>query len=174
MSLTLDFQDNVAVLTHDDGKRNAFSPDAIRDFNAALDEVEAKKAALTWVGREGCFSAGFDLKVMASGDADAAAAMVKSGGELAFRIFTFPHPVVCAVTGHCLALGSVMLVCADKRIGIEGDYKYGIQGPTHSLHPEFLTLGIPRFEDPVGEAPDPFQALKRQCQLPIRNPKNHA
>ena len=58
MSLTLDFQDNVAVLTHDDGKRNAFSPDAIRDFNAALDEVEAKKAALTWVGREGCFSAG--------------------------------------------------------------------------------------------------------------------
>ena len=63
---------------------------------------------------------------MASGDADAAAAMVKAGGELAFRIFTFPHPVVCAVTGHCLALGSVMLVCADKRIGIEGDYKYGL------------------------------------------------
>ena len=45
MSLTLDFQDNVAVLTHDDGKRNAFSPDCIRDFNSALDEVEAKSAA---------------------------------------------------------------------------------------------------------------------------------
>lgn len=126
MSLTLDVQDKIAVLTHDDGKRNAFSPDAIRDFSAALDEVEAKKAALVWVGREGCFSAGFDLKVMASGDADAAAAMVKTGGELAFRIFTFPHPVVCAVTGHCLALGSVMLVCADKRIGVEGNYKYGL------------------------------------------------
>jgi len=126
MSLTLDFQDNVAILNHDDGKRNAFSPDVIRDFNSALDEVEAKKAALTWVGREGCFSAGFDLKVIASGDAEAAAAMVKAGGELALRIFTFPHPVVCAVTGHCLALGSVMLVCADKRIGIEGDYKYGL------------------------------------------------
>ena len=33
MSLTLEFQENVAVLTHDDGKRNVFSPDAIRDFN---------------------------------------------------------------------------------------------------------------------------------------------
>ena len=41
MSLTLEFQENVAVLTHDDGKRNVFSPDAIRDFNEALDEVEA-------------------------------------------------------------------------------------------------------------------------------------
>jgi enoyl-CoA hydratase len=126
MSLTLDFQESVAVLTHDDGKRNVFSPDAIQDFNEALDEVEAKSAALLWLGRDGCFSAGFDLKVISSGDADAAAAMVKAGGELAFRIFTFPHPVVCAVTGHCLALGSVMLVCADKRIGIEGDYKYGL------------------------------------------------
>ena len=52
MSLTLDFQDNVGVLTHDDGKRNAFSPDAIRDFNAALDEVEAKKLRLLgWAER---------------------------------------------------------------------------------------------------------------------------
>ena len=126
MSLTLDFQDHVALLTHDDGKRNVFSPDAIRDFNEALDEVEAKSASLLWVGREGCFSAGFDLKVVTGGDADAAAAMVKAGGELAFRIFIFPHPVVCAVTGHCLALGSVMLVCADKRIGMAGDFKYGL------------------------------------------------
>ena len=126
MSLNLEFQENVAVLTHDDGKRNVFSPDAIKDFNEALDEVEAKSASLMWLGREGCFTAGFDLKVISSGDADAAAAMVKAGGDLAFRIFTFPHPVVCAVTGHCLALGSVMLVCADKRIGTEGDYKYGL------------------------------------------------
>ena len=126
MSLTLEFQENVAILTHDDGKRNVFSHDAIRDFNEALDEVEAKSASLMWLGREGCFSAGFDLKVISNGDTDAAAAMVKAGGALAFRIFTFPHPVVCAVTGHCLALGSVMLVCADKRIGIEGDYKYGL------------------------------------------------
>ena len=28
MSLTLEFQENVAVLTHDDGKRNVFSPDS--------------------------------------------------------------------------------------------------------------------------------------------------
>ncbi|HAX04082.1 MAG TPA: crotonase/enoyl-CoA hydratase family protein [Acidimicrobiaceae bacterium] len=126
MSVALEFQENVAVLTHDDGKRNVFSPDAIKDFNEALDEVEAKSASLMWLGRDGCFSAGFDLKVISSGDPETAAAMVKAGGELAFRIFTFPHPVVCAVTGHCLALGSVMLVCADKRIGIEGDYKYGL------------------------------------------------
>ena len=40
MSLTLEFQENVAILTHDDGKRNVFSPDAIRDYNEALDEVD--------------------------------------------------------------------------------------------------------------------------------------
>jgi len=35
MALHLEFQDNVAVLRHDDGKRNVFSPDSIRDFNEA-------------------------------------------------------------------------------------------------------------------------------------------
>ena len=79
MALHLEFQDNVAVLRHDDGKRNVFSPESIRDFNDALDEIEAKKAALMWMGREDCFSAGFDLKVVKSGDADAAAAMVQAG-----------------------------------------------------------------------------------------------
>ena len=109
------------------------SPPLIRVTSAIYSEPDfltpspvTKSASLLWVGREGCFSAGFDLKVVTGGDADAAAAMVKAGGELAFRIFTFPHPVVCAVTGHCLALGSVMLVCADKRIGMAGDFKYGL------------------------------------------------
>ena len=79
MSLSLEFQEGIGLLKHDDGKRNVFSPDAIRDFNEALDEVEAKSASLLWVGREGCFSAGFDLKVVTGGDADAAAAMVPAG-----------------------------------------------------------------------------------------------
>ena len=111
MSLTLDFQDHVALLTHDDGKRNVFSPDAIRDFNEALDEVEAKSASLLWVGREGCFSAGFDLKVVTGGDADAAAAMVKAGGELAFRIFYLSSSSCVCSDGplSCIGFGDVGL-----------------------------------------------------------------
>ena len=50
MSLSLGFQEGIVLLKHDDGKRNVFSPDAIRDFNEALDEVEAKSASLLWVG----------------------------------------------------------------------------------------------------------------------------
>ena len=99
MSLDLEFVDNVAVLRFDDGKRNVFSSDLIADFNAALDEVEARSAALCWIGREGCFSAGFDIKVVAGDDPQAAAALVSLGGQLAYRVLCFPRPVVCAVTG---------------------------------------------------------------------------
>ena len=126
MSLDLEFVDNVAVLRFDDGKRNVFSSDVIADFNVALDEVEARSAALCWIGREGCFSAGFDIKVVAGDDPQAAAALVRLGGQLAYRVLCFPRPVVCAVTGHALALGAIMLVCADKRIGTAGDFKLGI------------------------------------------------
>ena len=48
MSLTLDFQDNVAVLTHDDGKRNAFSPDCIRATAEFPGRVEGQDPCCGW------------------------------------------------------------------------------------------------------------------------------
>jgi enoyl-CoA hydratase len=119
-------QDDVATITIDDGKANALGHATLGGIEAALDRAEADEAkAVVLVGRDGKFSAGFDLSVMTSGPENARE-LLGRGAELGIRIFEFPRPVVLAVTGHALAMGGILLCCADVRIGAQGPYKLGL------------------------------------------------
>ena len=124
MTVTLKTEGDISSIQMDDGKVNVFSPDMIQNFNDILDQVPVDKGAMLITGREGMFSAGFDLKVMMSSPENAAA-MVKSGFELLMRVFTFPRPVVAACSGHAIALGAFLLCSCDHRIGCKGDFKIG-------------------------------------------------
>jgi enoyl-CoA hydratase len=73
-------------------------------------------------GRSGIFSAGFDLKALRSGGADAVQ-MLKGGFELAERLLSFPTPVLVACPGHAIAMGSFLVLSADYRIGVSGDFR---------------------------------------------------
>ena len=55
--------EGVAEITFDDGKANVMSPAMLSALHAALDRAESDKAIVVLAGREGIFSAGFDLKV---------------------------------------------------------------------------------------------------------------
>ena len=124
MTVTLKTDEDISIIQMDDGKVNVFSPDMIHNFNNVLDQVPTDKGAMLIIGREGMFSAGFDLKVMMSSPENAAA-MVKSGFELLMRVFTFPRPVVAACSGHAIALGAFLLCSCDHRIGCKGNFKIG-------------------------------------------------
>lgn len=119
---------DVSVITLDDGKANAISFDLLDGLNAALDVAlgEARETkAVVVVGREGKFSAGFDLKVM-TGDIAGARSLLGGGAELAMRIFEAPVPVVLGVTGHALAMGGILTTTADYRVGAAGSFKIGL------------------------------------------------
>jgi enoyl-CoA hydratase len=118
-------RDRVAVVHLDDGKANAFSHAMIEGLHGALDRAEQEAAAALLVGRPGRFSGGFDLTVMRSG-ADAIRDLVTAGAELFLRVFAFPQPLVVACTGHAVAAGTMPLLCADARIGTEGEFKIGL------------------------------------------------
>ena len=90
----------------------------------ALDRAAADRAVVILTGREGAFSGGFDLRVLAGGGPDARA-MVRTGFELAERILSFPAPVVVACTGHAIAMGAFLLLSGDYRVGAAGAYKIG-------------------------------------------------
>jgi enoyl-CoA hydratase len=124
-AVTIESSGDVAVIRLDDGKANALPPEVLAALQSALDQAEEAGQAVLLVGREGKFSAGFDLGVMGRGNPDEAIAMVTAGAELAVRMARFPAPVVLAVTGHALAMGAVMLTAADTRIGADGPYKLG-------------------------------------------------
>lgn len=124
MLASLKSEENVSVITLDDGKVNAFSPAMINEVQSLLDQVPTDSGALMFTGREGMFTAGFDLKVMMS-DPSAATQMVKTGFQMLQRIFSFPRPVVSACSGHAIAMGAFLLCSSDYRIASKGDYKVG-------------------------------------------------
>jgi enoyl-CoA hydratase len=117
--------DGVTHIAIDDGKANALSPQALGLIEAGLDTAEDGGRAVLISGRPGRFSAGFDLSVMQEGP-ESARKLVTRGAELALRIYELPQPVVVACTGHALAMGAILLLAADLRIGAEGEFKIGL------------------------------------------------
>ena len=61
--------DDVALVTLDDGKANAFGHEFITSFNANLERAEKEAKATAIIGRPGLLSGGFDLSVINGGDA---------------------------------------------------------------------------------------------------------
>jgi enoyl-CoA hydratase len=152
---TYDLTDDIATITVDDGKVNVMSPAMQAAIHAALDRAEADGVPVVLLGREGVFSAGFDLNVLRGDGADALA-MVKGGFELAARLLAFPLPVVMGCTGHAIAMGTFLLFSSDYRVGVSGPYKLtanevaiGLTMPhpaiailSHRLTPSALTRAI--------------------------------
>ena len=122
---TIKKEDDISIITLDDGKANVFSPEMSNQLNACLDQVDTESGCLIITGREGMFSAGLDLKTIQSGDVDRIVEMSSRAFKLLARIFSFPRPVIAACSGHGIALGTFLICCCDYRIGIKGDYMLG-------------------------------------------------
>ncbi|HME70666.1 MAG TPA: crotonase/enoyl-CoA hydratase family protein [Myxococcota bacterium] len=115
-------EDSIATITMDDGKVNVMSLPMLAELNAALDQAAADRAVVVLSGRQGVFSAGFDLSVLRAGGSESIA-MVRAGFELAERVLSFPMPVAIACTGHAVAMGVFLLLSGDYRVGAAGSYK---------------------------------------------------
>lgn len=125
--------DGVATLAFDDGKANAVGHDFIDGMNEGLDRAQAEAKAVIIRGRDGVFSGGFDLKEFQKG-AEASAALALRGFELMARLFGHPQPVVAASTGHAVAAGAFLLLCADTRVGVSGEFNYCLPETAISMH----------------------------------------
>jgi enoyl-CoA hydratase len=120
--VTYQLADGVATITMDDGKVNVMSNAMQAELNAALDRALDDGAVVVIEGRDGVFSAGFDLPTLRAGGEEGWR-MVRGGFELAHRVLGLPFPVVIACTGHAIAMGTFLLLSGDYRIGAEGPYK---------------------------------------------------
>ncbi len=114
--------EGVATITLDDGKVNALSQQMSAELIGRFDQAEADGSVVVLTGRAATFSAGFDLRCEQSLWPE----MMISGARLAERMLTFPHPVVIACNGNAIAMGALLLNAADYRIGVEGDFRIGL------------------------------------------------
>lgn len=126
MAFNLAINNDIAVITFDDGKVNAVGFTLIEQFNNALDEAEKNAKAVVLHGGEGKFCGGFDLSVMKSGDKEKQHELVSKGADLIVRLYSFPIPVIVAAEGHSIAMGAIMLMASDLCIGKDADTKYGL------------------------------------------------
>lgn len=115
----------IATITMDDGKVNALSIEMLRAVHGALDRAQEDGAVVVLRGREGYFSAGFDLKTFTT-TPEQVVEMLRLGATLTERMLSFPTPVIVACPGHAIAAGSFVLLAADVRIGVEGPFKLGL------------------------------------------------
>ncbi len=143
-----ELNDRIATLNMDDGKANAYGPDMIAAISTSLDRAADEAEAVIIAGRPGVLCAGFDLRIIRGGDAQAAAAMRSAGKALLLKAYLHPQPIVFACTGHALAAGALLLLTGDYRIGALGDFKIGLNetGIGLSLPPFGLELARDRLE----------------------------
>ncbi len=116
---------SAVVARLDDGGPNVIGFAAAAALTAAVDQAAEAGLPLVIMGRKGMFSAGFDLNVL-NDDVNAFADLVMTGAELLRRIVEAPVPVVMGVTGHAVAMGALLTMAADYRIGAEGRFKIGL------------------------------------------------
>jgi enoyl-CoA hydratase len=130
-------REGIARITIDDGKVNALSAALIGEIEAALSVAERAGAVVVLDGREGVFSAGFDLSTFQRGP-EASLAMVRAGAGLIERLLAFPLPVLTVCTGHAYPMGAFLMLSADVRLAVAGPWRIG-------MNEVAIGLTVPRF-----------------------------
>jgi enoyl-CoA hydratase len=94
--------------------------------------------------------------------------MLVAGARLAERIMSFPRPVVAACNGNALAMAGFLLLSADYRVGVAGDFKIGLNEVRIGLTLPYFGIAIARHRLPrpyfdrctvTGAILDPEEAL---------------
>ena len=125
--------------------RNALTPAALEELQAAFDEAEEPVVYLS--GRGSAFCAGADLDVVRGLDAASARDLAAAGQRLARTIETYDGVVVAGVDGPARGGGVELALACDLRIGTEAA-TFAESGVTHGLFGAWG--GTARLPDVVG------------------------
>ena len=117
----------------------------LHDLDAAFRLVEKDEAIVVLrSGREGIFSAGFDLKVFAANDPERSLEMVNAGAELALRLMSHPFPTIGIMQGHAFPMGTFLLLACDVRVDTTGKYRMGLNEVAIGISPPGFAIELTR------------------------------
>ncbi len=120
MTVTTSLDDDLLVVTLDDGDKNALTPEIFQAVIAALDDH--RSAGVLLAGRPGIFTAGLNVKWMAANGREGVHRLLVDFGRCLMRLWTDPRPTVCAATGHAIAAGSMFAMACDHAVAADGGY----------------------------------------------------
>jgi len=138
-------ENGIACIDLDDGKVNVMSTAMMAEIGSVLDRAETSADIVVLRStRPGIFSAGFDLKVFASGDTAKSLEMVKAGAELALRLMLHPLPTIGVMEGHAYPMGTFLLLACDVRLGAQGGHRMGLNEVAIGISPPRFAIELAR------------------------------
>lgn len=105
---------------------NALDRPLIEALADAVESPPRPARALVLTGQPGMFSAGLDVPAMLDLDREQVYAVWAAFFRLSRLLAGSPVPVIAAVSGHAPAGGAVLALHCDLRIGVEGNFRIGL------------------------------------------------
>ena len=122
-----DHPGGVRKLVLDHPPANAENDALLADLGRSVDVAPAEDAvrAVVLTGAGKFFCAGFDL-MSARRDGDQVAVLTDTFRDTHVKLLSIPKPTVAMVGGHAIAGGCVLVLACDYRLGLDGDWRVGM------------------------------------------------
>ncbi len=121
---------------------NALNPALVVALNAALEAAPRDGAqAVVLSGLPGLFSAGLDVRELATLPREAMHAFLADFQRTQQLLAASPVPVIAAITGHCPAGGTVLALFCDYRVMARGPFSIGLNEVQVGLYPGEVIAG---------------------------------
>lgn len=122
-----DHPGGVRMLTLDRPPANAEDETLLTDLCTVLDRAaaDASVRAVVLTGQGKFFCGGFDLSAPRRDDEDIVV-MTTVFRDAHVKLLTMPKPTLAMMNGHAIAGGLILVLACDYRLGLDGDYKIGL------------------------------------------------
>ncbi len=106
---------------------NAITAELLDELSASLKaaEEEDRVRAVVVTGAGRFFCGGLDLSQTGS-EAELADLLLEKYRDSHVKLLSFPKPTIGMLNGHAIAGGLIILLACDFRLGVEGEYKIGL------------------------------------------------
>jgi len=148
-----DHPGGVRLLTLDRPPANAEDETLIGALGEALAAARADDAvrAVVLTGQGPFFSGGFDLAAPRRDEATARR-LRDQFRDVHLDLLAFPKPTVAMVNGHAIAGGLVLVLACDYRLGLDGNYRIGLNEVAIGASFPLVALEIVRLRLPHARA----------------------
>ena len=122
-------RDGIALVTLNHGVTNAINAQIIRELSEILQQIKGNDGVHGVVissANAKFFSIGFDLPEVYPLSQKEFSAFFHRYNLLCLDLYTFPKPVISAITGHATAGGCIIALCTDFRLMAEGRSLIGV------------------------------------------------
>lgn len=128
----------VGILTLNRPPANSYNLDFVRQFSAAVDQIDnapAIRAVVVKSALEKFFCAGADVKFFSAGTQQSNMEMIRAEHAALERIGRVPKIFIALIGGHALGGGLEIALACDLRFCGDGDFKLGLPEATLGLLP---------------------------------------